>query len=248
MVECAGENLPEWRTRINVEDAELIERIRVSYARVQERVADAAARAGRDAAEVTTVAITKTFGLPVVEAAHAAGLRDLGENRVQEAQGKIEEAPPGIRWHLVGHLQRNKAKAAAGLFGMIQSVDSPRLARALDRHAEADYPVLIQVNLTGNPDQHGLGKDGLAEVCGQIAEETSLRLDGLMTIAPFVDEEATLRGTFGRLRELRESLRSAVPGQPWTHLSMGMTSDFEYAIEEGATIVRVGRAIFGERD
>ncbi len=230
-----------------MEGVDLIERIRTSYARVQERVADAAARSGRDAAEVTTVAITKTFGLPVVEAAYAAGLRELGENRLQEAQGKIEGASEGLRWHLVGHLQRNKAKAAAGLFGMIHSMDSVRLALALDRHAEAGYPVLIQVNLTENPGQHGLGEDELAEVSGRIAEETSLRLDGLMTIAPFVDDEATLRGTFGRLREVRDDLRSVVPEQPWTHLSMGMTSDFEYAIEEGATIVRVGQAIFGER-
>ncbi len=230
-----------------METADLIDRIRANHARVRDRVEAAAARAGRDPAEVTTVAITKAFGLPVVEAAYAAGLRELGENRVQEAQGKIEAATEAFRWHLVGHLQRNKAKAAAGLFQMIQSVDSLRLARALDRHAEAGYPVLIQVNLTGNPGQHGLGEDELTDVCGQIAEETSLRLDGLMTIAPFVDDEATLRAAFGRLRELRENLLSAVAGQPWKHLSMGMTSDFEYAVEEGATIIRVGRAIFGER-
>lgn len=225
----------------------LVENIRANYDRVQDRVAAAAARAGRDPAEVTTVAISKTFDLPVVQAAYEAGLRELGENRVQEAQEKIEAGPPGIRWHLVGHLQRNKAKVAAGLFQMIQSVDSLRLARALGRHVEADYPVLIQVNLTENPQQHGLRMSELTDACGEIADETALRLDGLMTIAPFVDDETTLRATFGRLRELRENLLSAVPRQPWTHLSMGMTSDFEYAVEEGATIIRVGRAIFGER-
>jgi hypothetical protein len=213
---------------------------------VQERVAAAVARAGRDPAGVTTVAITKTFDLPVVEAAHAAGLRDLGENRVQEAQVKIEAAPADIRWHLVGHLQRNKARAIP-LFHLIQSVDSLRLARALDRHANPSQPILIQVNLTGNPGQHGVAPAELAELCAAIAAETSLHLDGLMTIAPFVDEEAVLRPVFGRLRELRENLISELPGQPWTHLSMGMTSDFEYAVEEGATLIRVGRAIFGER-
>lgn len=225
----------------------LIETIRANHARVQIRLAAAAARAGRDPAEVTTVAITKTHDLSVVRAAFDAGLRDLGENRVQEAQPKIDAAPPGIRWHLVGHLQRNKAKAAAGLFQTIQSVDSLRLARALDRHAASDYRVLIQVNLTGNPNQHGVGPDELLDICGAIAADTSLRLDGLMTIAPFVDDETTLRAVFGRLRELRDNLLSDIPGQPWEHLSMGMTSDFEYAVEEGATIIRVGRAIFGER-
>jgi PLP dependent protein len=144
-------------------------------------------------------------------------------------------------------LQRNKAKVAAPLFHLIQSVDSLRLARALDRHTDSGQPILIQVNLTGNPAQHGVDPAELSDICAAIADETSLRLDGLMTIAPFVDEEAVLRPVFGRLRELRENLVAGVPGQPWTHLSMGMTSDFEYAVEEGATIIRVGRAIFGER-
>ncbi|HJO06317.1 MAG TPA: YggS family pyridoxal phosphate-dependent enzyme [Chloroflexota bacterium] len=225
----------------------LRETIRANYARVQERVAAAAARAGRDPADVTTVAITKTFELPVIEAAHAVGLRDLGENRVQEAQAKIATAPAGIRWHLVGHLQRNKARIAAPLFHLIQSVDSLRLARALDRYRHDDQPVLIQVNLTGNPDQHGVHPDELPGLAATIAAETALRLDGLMAIAPIVDEETVLRPVFGRLRELRENLTTTLPEQSWTHLSMGMTSDFEYAVAEGATIIRVGRAIFGER-
>jgi pyridoxal phosphate enzyme (YggS family) len=225
----------------------LLETIRANHARVQEHVAAAAARAGRDPAGVTTVAITKTFDQTVVEAAHEAGLRDLGENRVQEAAPKIAAAASDIRWHLVGHLQRNKAKVAAPIFHLIQSVDSLRLARALDRHGDDGQAVLIQVNLTGNPAQHGIDPAELPDLAATIAAETTLRLDGLMTIAPFVEEEAVLRPVFGRLRELRENLIAGQPRQPWTHLSMGMTSDFEYAVEEGATLIRVGRAIFGER-
>ena len=148
---------------------------------------------------------------------------------------------------MVGNLQRNKAKAAAGLFDVIQSVDSVRLARAIDRAAGDGMPALVQANLTGNPNQHGLAPDQIVDSVKAIDAETSLKLDGLMTIAPFVDDETTLRRSFAGLRDLLERVRDAVPDQPWTHLSMGMTNDFELALEEGATIVRIGRAIFGDR-
>ena len=137
-----------------------------------------------------------------------------------------------IRWHLVGHLQRNKARTAVNLFDVIHSVDSLRLARILTRHVGPNCKFLIQVNLTGNPKQHGLIRSELPAVCAAISDETPLTLDGLMTMAPFTEEETTLRSIFSELRELIEDLRSSVPQQPWTHLSMGMTSDYQYAIQE----------------
>ena len=214
---------------------------------ITDRVAVACERAGRDPDAVTIVAISKTFGLEHIRAAAAAGLEHFGENRVQEAQRKIPCAPDGLTWHMVGGLQRNKAKAAARLFDVIQSVDSLRLARAIDRAAGEGMPALVQANITGNPRQHGLAPDEILGAVRAIDAETSLKLDGLMTIAPFVDDETVLRRGFASLRDLLERVRDAVPNQPWTHLSMGMTNDFELAVEEGATIVRIGRAIFGDR-
>ncbi len=214
---------------------------------ITDRVTCACERSGRDPETVTIVAISKTFGLEHIRAAAAAGLEHFGENRVQEAQQKVPYAPDSLRWHMVGGLQRNKAKAAAGLFDVIQSVDSLRLARAIDRAVSEKLPVLVQANVTGNPRQHGLAPDEIINVVRSIDAETSLKLDGLMTIAPFVDDEATLRRSFAGLRDLLERVRDAVPDQPWTHLSMGMTNDFDLAVEEGATIVRIGRAIFGDR-
>lgn len=214
---------------------------------ITDRVASACDRSGRDPDAVTIVAISKTFGLDHVRAAAAAGLEHFGENRVQEAQQKIPHAPDGLIWHMVGNLQRNKAKAAGDLFDVIQSVDSVRLARAIDRAAGDGTPVLVQANLTANPGQHGLAPDEIIDAVKAIDAETSLKLDGLMTIAPFVDDETALRRSFAGLRDLLERAADAVPDQPWTHLSMGMTNDFELAVEEGATIVRIGRAIFGDR-
>ncbi|MCY4109419.1 MAG: YggS family pyridoxal phosphate-dependent enzyme [Chloroflexi bacterium] len=214
---------------------------------VTDRVARACERSGRHPDAVTIVAISKTFDLEHIRAAAAAGLKHFGENRVQEAQQKAPYAPDGLTWHMVGGLQRNKAKAAAGLFNIIQSVDSLRLARAIDRAASEEMPVLVQANVTGNPRQHGLAPDEIIDTIRSIDAETSLKLAGLMTIAPFVDDETTLRRSFSDLRDLLERVRDAVPDQPWTHLSMGMTNDFELAVEEGATIVRIGRAIFGDR-
>ncbi|MDP6183110.1 MAG: YggS family pyridoxal phosphate-dependent enzyme [Gammaproteobacteria bacterium] len=219
-------------------------------ARVQttvKAVANAADRSGRDPNSITIVAVSKTFGVEDVRAVADAGLHHFGENRIQEAERKIPNAPDGLIWHMVGHLQRNKAKSAASLFDVIQSVDSLRLARAIDRVADDGISVLLQVNLTTNPDQHGFAPDDLIEAASAIDAETSLKLDGLMTIAPFVDDEATLRGSFAGLRDLLDRTKDVMPDQPWTHLSMGMTNDFELAVEEGATIVRIGRAIFGDR-
>ena len=228
-------------------ESEIYESVAARARAITDRVAAACGRAGRDPDAVTIVAISKTFALEHVRAAAAAGLEHFGENRVQEAQQKIPHAPDGLIWHMVGSLQRNKAKAAAGLFDVIQSVDSVRLARAIDRAAGEGKPVLVQANLTANPNQHGLAPGDIIDAVKAIDAETSLKLDGLMTIAPFVDDETTLRRSFASLHDLLERARDAAPDQPWTHLSMGMTNDFELAVEEGATIVRIGRAIFGDR-
>lgn len=231
-------------------------------ARVQERVAAAARAAGRDPASVTLVAVSKTQPPEVVAAAIAAGARDLGENRVQEAAAKLAALGAhraAARWHLIGHLQRNKARPAAELFDLVQSVDSLRLAEALARAVPAGrrLPVLLQVNVSGEASKEGFAlAGGLANRAGlaallaeveQIAALPALDVRGLMTVAPIVAHPEQARPVFRALRDLRDELARRVPAARWDDLSMGMTDDFEAAIAEGATIVRVGRAIFGER-
>jgi pyridoxal phosphate enzyme (YggS family) len=232
----------------------LVERLRANIATVQERITRAAARAGRDPAAITIVAVAKTFGPQMVEAAYAAGLRHFGENRVQEAEEKLGVLDPGMvagsTWHLVGHLQTNKARLAARLFQVVQSIDSLRVAQALEQgctRAGTSCDVLIQVNLAHTPGQFGLPEEAVAEVARGILALPHLRLRGLMTIAPQVEDPELVRPHFRRMRELAEQLRREVPEAGWDVLSMGMTEDFEVAVEEGATMVRLGRAIFGER-
>ena len=226
---------------------EITDAVGSNYRQVRRAVDAAAEKAGRDPDEITIVAVSKTFGLDHVRAAAAAGVSHLAENRVQEAQQKIPDAPNALIWHMVGHVQRNKARHVPGLFDTVQSVDSLRLAKAIDRYSEKGYPILLQLNLTGNPDQQGLAPDDLVATAKATHAETSLELDGLMTIAPFVDDDAVIRQSFKLLRSLLLDVREAVPDHPWSHLSMGMTNDFEIAVEEGATLVRIGRAIFGDR-
>ncbi len=214
------------------------------------RIAEAAERAGREPSDVTLVAVSKGFGVETIEQAAAAGLSVFGENRVQEAAEKISVLPSSLEWHMLGHVQSNKAKQAEALFDRIHSVDSVRLASALARHA-ADQgrciPILIQVNVTGKESQFGLPPTDVPAVARSIAACTGIRIDGLMAIASFTEDEVTLRAEFRALRQLRDRLKSIVPDHPCRELSMGMTNDYPIAIEEGATIVRVGRAIFGER-
>ena len=214
------------------------------------RIADAAERAGREPSDVTLVAVSKGFGIETIEQAATAGLSVFGENRVQEAAEKISVLPSALEWHMLGHVQSNKAKQAVALFDRIHSVDSIRLANALARHA-ADQgrclPVLIQVNVTGKASQFGFPPSDVPAVARSIADCAGIRIDGLMTIASFTEDEARLRAEFRALRELRDQLQSIVPDHPCRELSMGMTNDYPIAVEEGATIVRVGRAIFGER-
>jgi len=230
---------------------ELAERV----ASVRGRIAAAAARAGRDPASVTLVAVTKTVPAETVAAAYRLGLRVFGENRVQEAQAKRAILDlPGARWELIGHLQTNKVAAALTLFERIQSVDSLRLAHALDARAaaagRAAVPVLLEVNVAGEATKGGFAPDELAAAGREVAALPHLRPEGLMTVAPIATDPEEVRPVFSRLRALRDWLRDEVPlgsDGGWRELSMGMTDDFEVAIEEGATLVRVGRALFGER-
>ena len=214
-----------------------------NLARVREQIAAACRRAGRSPDEVTLVGVSKGFPAEAVAEACEAGLQDLGENRVQEAAAKIEAlAATGRRprWHLIGHLQTNKAKTATGLFAIIHSVDSVRLAQALSRRAQEPVPMLLEVNAGQEAGKFGLAPQEVAAALRDIAPLPNMDVRGLMTMAPLTDEPESVRPVFRCLRELRDSLGLR-------ELSMGMTGDFEVAIEEGATMVRVGRAIFGPR-
>ena len=217
---------------------------------VLERIAAAAARVGRDPGEVTLVAVSKTHPAAVVQAAIEAGLTVLGENRVQEAVEKVQGTTGGT-WHLIGPLQGNKARRALETVDVIESLDSVELARRLDRLAGEvrpgrRFPVLLQVNVADDPAKAGFTPDEVRAAIGELLDLPNLQVDGVMTIGRLVDAAEAARPTFVALRELAQELR-ARDGRLGPHLSMGMTDDFEVAVEEGATIVRVGRALFGER-
>jgi hypothetical protein len=222
---------------------------------VLERIARAATRAGRDPASIRIVAVTKGHPVSAVQEALDAGLPDIGENRVQEALEKMGAwTGAAVRWHLIGHLQTNKAKKAVGRFALIHSVDSVRLADELDRAAVQQgvvQDVLVQVNVAREPQKTGVAPEAAEAVAAQVAARPGLALRGLMTMAPLTDDAAVIRATFRRLRELAERLESGssplpAPRSP-LELSMGMSSDFEIAVEEGATLLRLGTVLFGER-
>jgi PLP dependent protein len=217
---------------------------------VQERIARAAERAGRDPAGIGIVAVTKGHPLAAVREAAGRGLLDVGENRVQEALEKQAAWPDApVRWHLIGHLQRNKAKLAVGRFALVHSVDSARLADELEKAAAGKgsaQDVLVQVNVAREPQKDGVSPEDAAALVAHIAALPHLRLRGLMTMAPLTDDAAVVRATFRGLREIRDHLPSSLAPRP-PHLSMGMSSDFEIAVEEGATLLRLGTILFGER-
>jgi pyridoxal phosphate enzyme (YggS family) len=213
-----------------------------NVAAVRSRIGAACARSGRNAGEITLVAVSKTFPAEAVEEAFAAGIGEVGENRVQEARDKKPLVKASGRWHLIGHLQSNKAKDAVRLFDMIQSVDSEALAGKLARAAEGEgkrQEILLQVNIGREPQKSGIDPDEVERLAASIRNVAALQLQGLMAIPPAGEAEQTRRW----FRELR-LLRDRIGAQ---HLSMGMSEDFEVAIEEGSTMVRVGRAIFGAR-
>ena len=210
---------------------------------LQSRIAMAAERAGTSPDDVTIVAVTKTVEVSAIEAAFKAGIRHFGENTVREAEAKIGQLlnlEPRPTWHMVGHLQTNKAKTTLEIFDIIHSIDSLRLAGFINRHAQGRLPVLLQVNVSGEATKSGFSVEEVRYAVEQIGGLPKLEIKGLMTIAPLVSDAEEVRPIFRRLRQLGESLGLE-------HRSMGMTDDFEVAIEEGATMVRIGRAIFGER-
>jgi len=217
-------------------------------AAVREEVSAAARRAGRDAADVGIVAVTKTLPPEAVRAALAAGLADVGENYVQEARAKRDALGAGGTWHLIGGLQRNKARVAVATFDHVQTVDSSAVARALAEEAARAgrrLPVSLQVNAAADPRKRGLSPDDAPALAEAVLGLPELRLDGLMTIGPQGPAEQT-RSCFRLLRELRDAIGKRL-GVELPHLCMGMSDDFPVAVEEGATLLRLGRALFGDR-
>ncbi len=229
-----------------------------NIAEVRRHIHEAAERVGRSVDDITLVAVSKTKPLDFVRMAYNLGVSDFGENRVQEAVEKMDEFhPEDLRWHMIGHVQTNKVNKVMGMFDCIHSVDSLHLAQALNRYAEQEsqhrgkeikQPVLLQVNISGEATKEGMSPDETIGIARQIVALPHLDVEGLMTVAPLVDNVEETRPVFRALRVLRDRLRYEVPESTWRHLSMGMTDDYRVAIEEDATIVRVGRAIFGERE
>ncbi|HKC66189.1 MAG TPA: YggS family pyridoxal phosphate-dependent enzyme [Pyrinomonadaceae bacterium] len=235
------------------ETASSSDQLQERLAEVRRKIEGSAQRAGRDASEIKLVAVSKTHPPDIIRRAILAGVSDLGENRVQEADAKIQEiGHEHVRWHLIGHLQANKARRAVMLFDLIHSLDSISLARRLDRLCEeterATLPVMIQVDLGDEETKSGANESELPELVKTVKECVHLELMGLMALPPFFEDAGRVRPYFRRLRELRDELsaRNAFDGAVG-ELSMGMSHDYGIAIEEGATIVRVGTAIFGER-
>jgi PLP dependent protein len=230
-----------------------IETLSERFEDVRKRVATAARRCNRSIEDITLIAITKTHPTETMRAALDLGMRDFGENRVQEAEQKIVElGREAARWHLVGHLQANKARKAVSLFDIIHSLDSPELAQRLDRvcteERREELPVLIQINLAGEKSKTGADPRELPALLDAISNCQRLRLIGLMTLPPYFENAECVRPFFKTLRELRDELQQQGRfGERPGELSMGMSHDFEIAIEEGATMLRVGTAIFGQR-
>ena len=238
--DCHGANAPrnDKRKKIGLPD-----NIRANLESVKRRIAQACQRMGRASEEVTLVAVTKGVEPSIIAEAFNLGIRDFGENRIQEAEEKIRllaDLQPHPVWHMVGHLQSNKAKSALALFDMIHSIDSIKLAELLSRHTQKTTPVLLQANVSGEASKSGFSVAEIGQAVEAISCLPNIEVKGLMTIAPVVSHAEDVRPVFKKLRELRDSFGLE-------HLSMGMTDDFEVAVEEGATMVRLGRAIFGER-
>ena len=218
---------------------------------VRERLRRAAARASRSPDEVRIVTVTKGHPLEAIEAALAVGLRDLGENRLEELEAKAGQVTPGsVDWHMVGHLQRRPASRVRELASFVHSLDSIRLAERLERTAAGGVPplrVLVQVNVSREGSKRGFGPEELFGALERLLGFETLTLEGLMTMAPFTQDEGVIRRAFSGLRELREEAAERFPEFRGKELSMGMSNDFELAVEEGSTIVRIGSALLGER-
>ncbi len=216
---------------------------------IQQRIAAACARAGRSPESVTLIAVSKTHPPDAVAEAAKLGLLAFGENKVQEAKAKIPLCPGRLRWHMLGHLQSNKCRDAVSLFEMVQSVDSLSLAEELSKRADQaskTLPILLEVNIVGEASKFGYRPEKVLEELAQINALPRLEIHGLMTVPPWSPTPEKVRPVFRQLRELKMECEQKL-GAPLPHLSMGMTGDFEIAIEEGATMVRIGTALFGER-
>ena len=223
--------------------------IEANFNSIHQRIEQACARAGREPASVQLVAVSKGHPPDTIEAAAQLGQMVFGESRIQEAKAKIPLCPWRLQWHLIGHLQSNKCRDAVQFFTMIESVDSLKLAEELDKWADKltkRVPILLEVNVAGEASKFGLKPDDVLDQLQQINALRRLEIHGLMTIAPWTPEPEKVRPIFRQLRELKEQCENVL-GAPIQHLSMGMSGDFEIAIEEGATIVRIGTALFGSR-
>ncbi len=229
---------------------EVIDRITGRVKIVREEINKACDKCGRSPEEITLVAVTKTVDQERIRAAIVAGLRVFGENYIQEAREKIPSIAEPVEWHFIGHLQRNKAKYAVRLFDVVETVDNVKLAGELQKRAEAIkriQPVLVQVNVSGEETKSGITPEGLPDLLKFIGRSSSLEFRGLMTMPPYFADPELARPYFRKLRELRDKMAERFPSLIFKELSMGMSGDFTVAIEEGATIVRIGTAIFGER-
>lgn len=226
--------------------------LKENLAEVQSRVEQACKRAGRDVAEVTLIAVSKTKPVTDLQEIYNAGVRDFGENKVQEMCDKMEKMPKDINWHMIGHLQRNKVKYIVGNVALIHSVDSYRLAEEINIQAKKKglvVPILVEVNIADETTKFGVSKEDAMELVRQIASLDALSIKGLMTIAPYVVDSEENRAYFRKIKELSVDIDNQnIDNVSMDILSMGMTGDFEVAIEEGATMVRVGTGIFGKRD
>lgn len=226
--------------------------LKENLAEVQSRVEQACKRAGRDVAEVTLIAVSKTKPITDLQEIYNAGVRDFGENKVQEMCDKMEIMPKDINWHMIGHLQRNKVKYIVGNVALIHSVDSYRLAEEINIQAKKKgivVPILVEVNIADETTKFGVSKEDAMELVRQIASLDALSIKGLMTIAPYVVDPEENRAYFRKIKELSVDIDNQnIDNVSMDILSMGMTGDFEVAIEEGATMVRVGTGIFGKRD
>lgn len=226
--------------------------LKENLAEVQSRVEQACKRAGREVTEVTLIAVSKTKPVTDLQEIYNAGVRDFGENKVQEMCDKMEKMPKDINWHMIGHLQRNKVKYIVGNVALIHSVDSYRLAEEINIQAKKKgivVPILVEVNIADETTKFGVSKEDAMELVRQIASLDALSIKGLMTIAPYVVDPEENRAYFRKIKELSVDIDNQnIDNVSMDILSMGMTGDFEVAIEEGATMVRVGTGIFGKRD
>jgi PLP dependent protein len=224
--------------------------VAANYRKIIDRISEAAQRAGRNPREIKLLAAAKSQSVELVQAAIAAGVRLIGENYVQEAESKRQVISDTVEWHMIGHLQRNKVKAALNTFELIQSLDSMALALELDKEGRRNgktVRTLIEVNLGDEASKSGIGLDKVAELLKRVGDLSHVRVEGFMAVPPFKEKPEEIRPYFRALKDLQVELQRLVPNVSLNQLSMGMTHDYPIAVEEGATIVRIGTALFGPR-